>query len=269
MKIWSPSDGSDEWLSRSDCSLAVALLRGIYGEDRPTLEACETVLEVGVWKGAWTSVILVNFPQVRVDGVDPYPGSASVRTEMEARLTNLGISDRFRLAVSLKELPPEVRYSMIHIDGEHSEQAVTEDLAFASEHLVSDGVIIADDYRHSWFPGITSALFRFLNAGEFKLFAVSGNKAYLARTPYADKYYCLLQDSFAGSISLPVWTHWRQWDGDKVGYVQSPDVYGQRVLLCGMSAPLAASRQRRLAKDWLPPVIVRTLLKAGRRMRRD
>lgn len=264
MVFWWPRDGSDEWLGRVDGTIAITLLNEIHCERNQKSLACEPVLEIGVWKGAWTSVILMNVPSIQVFGVDPYPNLAWVRDAMRERLSGLGISNRFRLAEALTDLAADAQYSMIHIDGEHSERAVTDDLSFAAEHLMIDGVIVVDDFRHPWFPGIASALFKFLKNNQFTLFAVSENKAYLARTPIADSYYILLQESFAGSKNLPVWTHWQEWDGDQLVYLQSPAVNDQRVLLCGMHAPSERSRIQRLASDLLPPIAVRALLKAKR-----
>jgi hypothetical protein len=207
----------------------------------------------------------MNLPELQLQGVDPYPGYESVREHMLVRLMALGVNERFELSVSLAELPDEVNYSMIHIDAEHSEKAVELELAFAADHLADDGIVVVDDFRVSWFPGIASALFRFLGSSELKLFAVSGGKAYLARSPFSDAYYEHLERSFAGSKELPVWTHWRQWEGNDLEYMQLPEVCGQKVLLCGMSEPSSLSRSRRLAWDLLPPVAVRAIQRAKRR----
>lgn len=264
MSFFWPKDGSDEWLSRVDGILAIALLNEIICERNQRASAPEPVLEIGVWKGAWISVILMNVPSIQADGVDPYPNLAWCRDAMLARLADLRISNRFSLASTLTDLVPNAQYSMIHIDGEHSERAVTDDLSFAAKHLVSDGVIIVDDFRNLWFPGIASALFKFLSNTQFKLFAVSENKAYLASNATADRYYQLLQESFAGSKNLPVWTHWQEWDGDQLIYLQSPSVNGQRVLLCGMQVPSERSWIRHLATNFFPPIAIRALLKAKR-----
>lgn len=47
---------------------------------------------------------------------------------------------------------------MIHADGLHTELQVLADLKNAESKLRDGGVMIVDDFRHAWFPGITSAL---------------------------------------------------------------------------------------------------------------
>lgn len=234
MNIWWPSDGSDEWLSKVDGMLTVSLLGELCRRRKANTERLEPILEVGVWKGAWTSVVLMNRLEPTVHGVDPYPALESVREHMFARLMDLGVNDRFNLSNSLGDLVDEVTYSMIHLDGQHTEKQVEAELDFAADHLVEDGIIVVDDFRNAWFPGVASALFQFIRTGDLKLFAVSECKAYLARSPYSDVFYSHLERKFAGSDVLPVWSRWRQWDGDGIAYIQPPDVCGQRVLLCGM-----------------------------------
>lgn len=266
MSIWWPNDGSDEWLSKADGLLAVTLLE-LQREKRALTSAmCEPVVEIGVWKGAWSSVVLMNLNDIEVKGVDPYPGYESIRRQMLARFEDLGVNERFTLVSNPDDLPKDETYSMIHIDGEHSEQAVETELRWAVEHLADGGIVVVDDFRHQWFPGIASALFRFLGQGLLKMFTVSGNKAYLARTGDADEYYNHLQEKFAGSKEIPVWTHYRQWDGEEVNYIQSPNVCGQRVLICGMTGPTSTTLVRRLAVGMLPPFAVR-LIKWFRRPR--
>ncbi len=264
MNIWWPRDGSDEWLARVDGMLAVTLLGGLCRQRQLTSSECEPVLEVGVWKGAWTSVILMNLPEVQLDGVDPYPGFESVREHMEARLADLGVNGRFKLSASLTDLADDACFSMIHIDGEHSEKAVETELAYAADHLTDDGIVVVDDFRVSWFPGIASALFRFLGSSDLKMFAASEAKAYLARSPYADAYYEQLERAFAGSDDLPVRTHWRQLEDNDFDYIQWPEVGGQRVLLCGIGNPRSPSGIRRLAWDLLPPIAVRAIQRVKR-----
>jgi hypothetical protein len=254
-KMWWPKDGSDEWLSRVDGRVALALLTGIRTRRSAAEQPLEPVLEVGVWKGAWSSVVLMNVTGALVQGVDPYPGRPDYRDGVIRRLGALGVGDRFFLADSLADLPPEAIFSMIHLDGEHSERALLEELDYAVNHLTPDGVVIVDDFRHAWFPGVASALFKAVHTGPLRVFAVSGNKAYLALVGQADERYRDLSNHFGGPMGVPVWTHWRQWDDD-VEYIQRPDIAGQRVLICGLHRPAeVGSKGRRLARGLLPPIV--------------
>ena len=260
--LWWPIDGSDEWLDRVDGVMAVELLRGMISEQDAHVERERAVLEIGVWKGGWTSAILMNVLDIRCDGVDPYPGGDDIRELLVDRLRALNLLDRFSLVSALADLPGDARYSMVHIDGEHTERSAMKDLAFAIDHPTDDGIVVVDDYRNFWFPGVASALYRFLDDRQMAMFTVTGQKAYLARPSHADRYYEFVRNAVSVSVDLPVWTHWGQWD-DRRRYEQSPDVCGQRVLLCGVDSP----RPKRHVSlyDLIPPVALRAASK-GRRM---
>ena len=44
-------------------------------------------------------------------------------------------------------------------------------------HLRDGGVIVVDDYRFSWFPGIASAMYGFVADRQWAPFLLTGNKA--------------------------------------------------------------------------------------------
>src|SRR4051794_6026794 len=60
-------------------------------------------------------------------------------------------------------------FRWIHIDGEHSAQAVSNDLALAETLLSDRGIIVLDDFFSPCYPQITQALFRFLEANPGRL----------------------------------------------------------------------------------------------------
>lgn len=261
--IWWPHDGSDEWLGRTDGLLAVRLLQQMTPDRADPMSRLDPVLEVGVWKGAWTSVVLMNTPSVRLFGVDPYPNLGHVRDLMRSRLTGLGLTPRFDLLETLEQLPSSQRYSMIHLDGEHSERAVTHELEFASTHLAEGGVIVVDDVRNFWFPGIAAALYHNLERLGLRIFATSHSKAYVSTTAHSDRYYKMAADICTKS-ALNSWTAYEGW-GDTVPYPNSTVVLDQPVLLIG-DRQTEQSRASRLAHDLLPPAIVRRLVRLRRRL---
>ena len=185
---WWPDDGSDEWLARTDGLLAVLLLRHLDTIRADQQHALEPVLEVGVWKGAWTTAILMNTSVGKVIGVDPYPNLAFVRDQVHSRIRSLNLDDRFLLVKSLDEVPEATTFSVIHLDGNHDEAPFESDLLFAAEHIADDGVIIVDDFRHFSFPGVASALYRNLEPCNLRIFAQTEMKAYLARRDAAENY---------------------------------------------------------------------------------
>lgn len=220
-----PNDGSEEWLHRSDAYVSVKLLSHITGE------ANATVLEVGVWKGAWTSVMLKNMPQVDATGIDPYPMSAApVRSEMLERLEDLGVRNRFTLYSSWSDIHTSA-FSMVHVDGEHSERAALRDLAFAFENLAPGGVVVVDDFRNKWYPGVASALYQFLKTHDARLFLATDRKAYIARRFDAQRLYAEVLELLQGDEQIQIWRWFRDNGEQEPLYPEPTDVLGQPVLI--------------------------------------
>lgn len=80
-------------------------------------------------------------------------------------------------------------FRWIHIDGEHSYDAVINDLNLASLCASRAGIIAVDDFFNFASVGITQAVFNWLNINPgWHLFLCSENKAYLARSKYMGLY---------------------------------------------------------------------------------
>lgn len=73
----------------------------------------------------------------------------------------------------------------IHIDGEHSGMAVSNDLEIADQLLHQNGIVSVDDFMSDAYPQITLAVYRYLDRypGRFTLILTGFNKGYLCR-PY-------------------------------------------------------------------------------------
>ena len=94
-------------------------------------------------------------------------------------------------------------FRWIHIDGEHSAQAVYNDLALAETLLSDRGIIVLDDFFSPFYPQITQALFRFLDAnpGRLTLILCGFNKGYLCRPRAAHEYLALMQTSLYSNLA--------------------------------------------------------------------
>lgn len=221
-----PNDGSEAWLQEIDAHVSVRLLSHMCA-DKPA-----TVLEVGVWKAAWTSVMLRNCPQVLAVGIDPYPmAAAPVRAEMLQRIKNLGLVDRFALHASWGEIDASSEFSMIHVDGEHSEQAALHDLECSLRHLAPGGVVIVDDFRNKWYPGVSSALYHFCRSRDMRIFLTTDAKAYVARAGDAERLYADLLALLKGDERIQTWRWFRDNGEDEPLYPELTDVLGQPVLI--------------------------------------
>jgi len=226
-----PTDGSEKWLNPVDAIVALALLKTFSGQG----ESPAAFIEVGVWKGAFSSVLLKNYGDLRGIGIDPYPNNASAKAVMEKRFQELGLFSKFELFGAWEDVPESTTLesqALIHIDGDHSEEAVTRDLCMASKYVRPDGVLVIDDYRHFWFPGIASAMHSFIGESEWQVFALTPAKAYLAVSKFAGKLQTRLAQALRVGGTVPLWNHFREWDESRP-YTVSPDMYGNSPLLIG------------------------------------
>ncbi len=94
-------------------------------------------------------------------------------------------------------------FRWIHIDGEHSAQAVSSDLALAETLLSDRGIIVLDDFFSPHYPQITQALFRFLDAnpGRLMLMLCGFNKGYLCRPRAAHEYLTFMRSSLFANLA--------------------------------------------------------------------
>jgi hypothetical protein len=221
--MWFPTDGSQEWLSKTDAELAVKITQ-LFPED------C-LVGEVGVWKGAWSSVILMNQENCRVIGMDPYPNCQPEKLLMENRMVEIGVESRFSLFDSTDGVPPTALFSFVHVDGLHTEEQVLSDLKAISSKLTPDGVIVVDDFRNPWFPGVQSALYKFIGKNDFRIFLVSMQKAYITRRANAPRMWTEIKNLRDDLHYGQIWENWAEsFPAHK--YIQKTDVLGQAVLIC-------------------------------------
>ena len=94
-------------------------------------------------------------------------------------------------------------FRWIHIDGEHSAQAVSNDLALAEMLLSDRGILVLDDFFSPGYPQITQALFRFLeaNPGRMALILCGYNKGYLCRPRAAHEYLSFMRTSLYSNLA--------------------------------------------------------------------
>ena len=172
--FWFPPTDRAEWFAREDQLFLGFLMRDLTS-------TINEALEIGVWKGGWSSFVLKNQPSVVMVGVDPYPLAGNVPATTAKFFRKAKISDRFKLVSSLDEVSASHSFDLVHIDGLHTQDAVASDLEQCSARMSDDGVLVVDDYRHFWFPGIAAALLNFVRDTSYCVFAVTENKAYLGR----------------------------------------------------------------------------------------
>ena len=252
-----PQDDSVEWLTPTDFLVSLMVVRSVQSQP-------PRVLEVGVWKGGWSLTLARNSDAVIV-GIDPYPGIADIRDRVLDSVTSLALGDRFSLRRSWSEMRATDggAFDLIHVDGEHSEQAVAEDLREADGALAEGGVLIIDDIIHPYFPGVAAAAYRFFLQSGYRPFLYTLHKVFCCRERDHGYWYGEIEAQFAESPLIIERYHGEL--SPEAPYVQMPDVYGAKVLLC--VAPENSERVRALFESARPEAMpaVESPLRAPRR----
>jgi hypothetical protein len=255
-----------DWLDAKDVAIAAGFVDFLFHDG--------TVLEVGVWTGGWSiSHMKATRSTVRVVGIDPFPGNPQIKTTLLANLRAEDLEERFSLYDSWDHLAREdggLKFSLIHIDGRHTESSVSNDLEFAKEHLDEGGIIVVDDYANPYFPGVASGTHQFLVRNGFRPFLVTEGKMYISRAADSPRLWetsrKLLSDS--GRIA---WADHYSEPGLLAEHVQETEVLGQPIVLAlgthKLSNPSRAPKRRltRFATKsfvllLVPPLIAKALL---------
>lgn len=254
--MWLARTGN-EWLAHADAVLTASLPRYFLTlRGHQPADAGLRVVEVGVWKGAWIQTFLMNSPLTQGVGIDPYPfaSGADVREGMLASMASLGLAGRFRLAKDWGSAQVMEDVDVIHVDGAHTEHAARRDLKRAAEILAADGMIIVDDHRHRWYPGVTYGVFSFLNETDFFLLADSANKAYLVRGDILTR----AREALAQVLeSTPLAVYRDPGEAQNCPYPQVQQVKGEPVMLIEPVRPSVQSLDR--AREVVPPALWRGL----------
>ena len=80
---------------------------------------------------------------------------------------------------------------LVHIDGGHTEQAASHDMATSAAALSPGGVIIVDDYFHEQWPGVSDGVrtfFRTHPEADLVPFAIGGNKVFFCQRAFSKAY---------------------------------------------------------------------------------
>jgi len=222
-----------EWINKADIYITLRLIELLNTEFKLTPPKDFLIAEIGVWKGAWSETILRNTKNTKVTGVDPYPGGRVPQQAYETTvrfLADLIASDRFRLLENYTSL--NLEFSIIHIDGRHTEFDALKDLDFAKHHILEHGIIIVDDYRNYNFPGVASAMYKFIHESEFRIFLVTEGKAYICKKDRHQFFEKYIKEVLSNESILNFKPYWSDEISNETGYIQETDVNGHTIFLC-------------------------------------
>ena len=181
-----------------DILLTVQTERGIKGD----------LMEIGVWKGKSAALLALHCQQeescILVDSCPMDDAAARI----SAIVPNAQCIYLNRTSALLSYDPEMLRRSgsirWFHIDGEHTSEAVTDDLRTADVLLSKTGVVTVDDFFSPAYPQVTHAVFQFLftHPARFSLILSGFNKAYLCRPMVAWKYLIFLKECLHKEMCL-------------------------------------------------------------------
>jgi hypothetical protein len=155
------------------------------------------MLEIGVWEGKSAALAAMHaLPGETVHLADLDLKIAPIQRALAAANPEPGVEfttiagDSRDLNVSPLIAEEFGRHRFIHIDGEHTARAVTNDLGLANQLLAPEGIVVVDDFFSWLYPQITEAVLRYVRQfpDDFALFLCGYNKAYLARPHFVHRY---------------------------------------------------------------------------------
>lgn len=155
------------------------------------------LLEIGVWHG-YTGALMARMaaPGETLGLIDIFmkpetysPTIVRFAGELGGRLQPWEAST-FDLRRRGESLSPLGDLRFVHIDGEHSYEAIENDFLLIASKLADYGVVVFDDIFFDACPQLTAALFDLLrrHRSDIVMFALGLNKAYLCR-PRALGFY--------------------------------------------------------------------------------
>jgi hypothetical protein len=191
-----------------------------------------TALEIGVYKGGWLLTLTSNNPKILTIGIDPYPNLETIKESFLDYLDRVGLKQRVYLYSSFSDLLTSkhnsVTYDMIHLDGEHSQTQVSQDLTNLLPLLKRNSILIIDDIFYHSYPGVTAAAFRFIDENKLAPFLLTEKKIYICHRDLYEEYYGTtisilnsLKINYEESESL----------NSETSYVQSNSIFGFNMII--------------------------------------
>ena len=210
-----------------DCFLAFQGQQDIHGN----------MLEIGVWKGKSAALSTLharaNESCIYVDRL--------MLSEFKETIGLIRQSNHLFLEVASESLPamPQVMqrgatFRWIHIDGEHSGEAVWRDLAVADELLSDKGMLCIDDFPSCAYPQVNFAVVEFLaQHPHLTMVACGHNKGYICRAEIAPLYLVFIKDELhrqmkARGVDVTIWKSGRPADRNCFGITDRVELFDYR-----------------------------------------
>lgn len=162
--------------------------------------------------------------------------SPKVKTRLEENIAKYGApgrsivvaADSLKLsAKDLVALAPGKKVRFFHVDGEHTPEHLSNDLALATQTLHERGVICLDDMLHAGYPTLPVTVHEFLKSEpSLRVFCVIDREDIAAQTKYMicrEPMFDFYIEQLIGAFPDNVWPLGADFRYDKKALVLSPD----------------------------------------------
>lgn len=181
------------------------------------------VMEIGTYEGRSARHLAMHVrPGEKLHLCDPYHRTPDVAAAVQAECAGevrgfYGFSSQISPADIADR---SVRFA--YLDGEHGRHAIMNDIALADRVLRAEGIVVADDFLHAEFMGVTIGLIEWLtlNPGRLEIILAAKGKAVLCRPGFTPYFIRTIRDDFMRFMrecDEPDWTLSRgAWPSDCV-----------------------------------------------------
>jgi hypothetical protein len=155
-------------------------------------------VEVGVWKGQFSKIILKTLTPKMLYLVDPWEGTIMSGDKNGENISYINGPEYFSNYIlpeflfldnvkilntysSILQMFPDEYMDWIYIDGDHNYESVKHDLEISYSKIKKDGFIMGHDYTTDIFPGLVKAVDEFClkNKLNIKYLTKDGCPSYL------------------------------------------------------------------------------------------
>jgi len=200
-------------------------------------DICGNMLEIGVWKGKSAALSTLH---ARPDETCVYADRLML-SEFKDSMGLIRQSNNLFLEVLSEALPdmPQVMqkgstFRWIHIDGEHSGEAVWQDLTVADGLLSDKGMLCVDDFPNCAYPQVHFAVVEFLDQHpHLTMVACGHNKGYICHADSAPLYLVFIKDELhrqmkARGAEVTIWKSGRPADRNCFGITDRVEMFDYR-----------------------------------------
>ena len=190
------TSGVEGWLTRLSLVLWDILL-----EYQNSHSIRGNLMEIGAWHGKSAAMLAIHTRDEETLFVFDIEARQELQKNIDKFTQSLSKKIVLEKANSFTKIKPDFcnkhyrSMRWIHIDGDHSQYGIYNDLEIANSLLSPHGLIVVDDFLNERFPQVSEVTFEFISIHKHQLCLLisAGNKGYLVHPKFRDIYYKYLE----------------------------------------------------------------------------